>query len=218
MKSIENYRFGDDGSVEIRTYYDVPPAEDAVAGDLFSEYLPGMAQQMKRVAVINSMYSTQGAHEQGQYFMHTSYQKRGTISHPSLASWVMKTSGRINKDLPGSVVINGGNAAIGSGFLESRQSLLESAQPLAHCVEFAKARTVPIPVSDRLQRPARSVDARSVDRLADRRTAGDDDTVGDRQVPAGPGFAAEHAVLADGGAAGDAAGGRRAGRVLAVAG
>ena len=75
-----------------------------VIGQRVSEYLPGMAQQMKRVAVINSMYSTQGAHEQGQYFMHTSYQKRGRISHPSLARWVMKTSGRINKHLPGSVV------------------------------------------------------------------------------------------------------------------
>lgn len=40
MKSIEVYRFGDDGSVEIRTHYDVPEASDPVAGHLFSEYLP----------------------------------------------------------------------------------------------------------------------------------------------------------------------------------
>ena len=40
MKSLEVYRFGDDGSVEIRTHYDVPDASDAVAGDVFSEYLP----------------------------------------------------------------------------------------------------------------------------------------------------------------------------------
>ena len=40
MKSIEVYRFGEDGSVEIRTHYDVPEASDPVAGDLFSEYLP----------------------------------------------------------------------------------------------------------------------------------------------------------------------------------
>ena len=40
MKSIENYRFGDDGSCEIRTQYDVPDADDPVAGELFSEYLP----------------------------------------------------------------------------------------------------------------------------------------------------------------------------------
>ncbi|HPG27694.1 MAG: hypothetical protein H6748_03135 [Spirochaetaceae bacterium] len=40
MKSIEVYRFGDDGSVEIRTHYDVPQASDPVAGDLFGTYLP----------------------------------------------------------------------------------------------------------------------------------------------------------------------------------
>ena len=40
MKSIENYRFGDDGSCEIRTHYDVPDADDPISGQLFSEYLP----------------------------------------------------------------------------------------------------------------------------------------------------------------------------------
>jgi hypothetical protein len=40
LKSIEVYRFGDDGSVEIRTHYDVPEASAPVAGDLFDEYLP----------------------------------------------------------------------------------------------------------------------------------------------------------------------------------
>jgi len=41
MRSIEVYRFDDDGAVEIRTHYDVPDATDPVAGELFSEYLPG---------------------------------------------------------------------------------------------------------------------------------------------------------------------------------
>ncbi len=41
MLSIEVYRFGDNGSVEIRTHYDVPETADSVAGDLFNEYLPG---------------------------------------------------------------------------------------------------------------------------------------------------------------------------------
>ena len=41
MKSIETFYFGDDGSVEIRTHYDVPDAEDPVAGEVFSAYLPG---------------------------------------------------------------------------------------------------------------------------------------------------------------------------------
>ena len=40
LLSIEVFRFGDDGSVEIRTHYDVPESSDAVTGDIFSEYLP----------------------------------------------------------------------------------------------------------------------------------------------------------------------------------
>ena len=41
VRSIEVYRFGDDGSVEVRTHYDVPASSDPVTGELFSEYLPG---------------------------------------------------------------------------------------------------------------------------------------------------------------------------------
>lgn len=41
LLSIENYTFGDDGSVEIRTHYDVPEASNPVTGDLFQKYLPG---------------------------------------------------------------------------------------------------------------------------------------------------------------------------------
>ena len=53
-------------------------------GVQISEYLPKMASQMHNVAVINSMNSTQGAHAQGRYFMHTSYFLRGTVKHLSL--------------------------------------------------------------------------------------------------------------------------------------
>ena len=40
--SIETYRFEPDGSVVIRTYYDVP-SQDAPLGELFEQYLPGSA-------------------------------------------------------------------------------------------------------------------------------------------------------------------------------
>jgi hypothetical protein len=39
-KSIETYRFEPDGSVVIRTYYDVP-GQNAPLGKIFEEYLPG---------------------------------------------------------------------------------------------------------------------------------------------------------------------------------
>ena len=40
LRSIEVLRFDEDGSVEIRTYYDIPNAAEPVADELFSEYLP----------------------------------------------------------------------------------------------------------------------------------------------------------------------------------
>jgi len=39
-KSLETYRFEDDGSVVIRTYYRVPARDDSELGEMFQEYLP----------------------------------------------------------------------------------------------------------------------------------------------------------------------------------
>lgn len=39
-RSIETYEFGDDGSVFIRTWYDVPGKQDNELGAIFDEYLP----------------------------------------------------------------------------------------------------------------------------------------------------------------------------------
>ena len=38
--SIETYRFGEDGSVDIRTFYKVPAHSDGPLGTLFQTYLP----------------------------------------------------------------------------------------------------------------------------------------------------------------------------------
>jgi hypothetical protein len=38
--SIETYRFEEDGSVTIRTYYKVPARTDDELGKMFNEYLP----------------------------------------------------------------------------------------------------------------------------------------------------------------------------------
>jgi len=39
-RSIETYRFEADGSVTIRTYYDIPERTDDQLGNVFQEYLP----------------------------------------------------------------------------------------------------------------------------------------------------------------------------------
>ncbi|MCB1065854.1 MAG: DUF1501 domain-containing protein, partial [Verrucomicrobiae bacterium] len=78
------------------------------------------AALMDRFAVVNSMYSTQGAHEQGNYYMHTSYTLRGTIRHPAMGAWLLKFNGKGNPMLPGNVVIGNGSRHPGSGFFESK--------------------------------------------------------------------------------------------------
>ncbi|MEM7385313.1 MAG: DUF1501 domain-containing protein [Verrucomicrobiota bacterium] len=94
--------------------------QTAADGIRVTEYLPKMAQEMDKVAVINSMNTTQGAHEQGQYMIHRSYPKRGTIVHPAIGSWVLRLSGRLNGSIPGFVTIAGDPEDAGSGFLGAR--------------------------------------------------------------------------------------------------
>ncbi len=81
----------------------VKPISTSADGIQISEYLPLTAKQMHHVAVVNSLTSTQGAHAQGNYFMHTSYTIRSTIKHPSMGAWLTKYQGRSNPSLPASV-------------------------------------------------------------------------------------------------------------------
>ena len=89
-----------------------------------SEYLPRTARQMDKIAVINSMTSTQGAHKQGNYFMHTSYELRSSIRHPAMGAWALKFQGPQNPSLPANVMIGNDSSHPGAGFFESRFSPL----------------------------------------------------------------------------------------------
>ncbi|MES2594400.1 MAG: DUF1501 domain-containing protein [Verrucomicrobiota bacterium] len=81
--------------------------------------LPNVAKYMRHGVIINSMTSTQGAHEQGNYFQHTSYTLRGGTRHPTMGAWLQKFQGKGNPDLPGSVVISEGSKHPGGGFFEA---------------------------------------------------------------------------------------------------
>lgn len=98
-------------------------------GVRISEYLPKTAEQMHHIAVINSLSSTQGAHEQGNYYMHTSYTMRGTIRHPAMGAWVNVFQGPGNKTLPGSVYIGNDSRHPGAGFFPAKNSPLFMANP-----------------------------------------------------------------------------------------
>lgn len=89
-----------------------------VTGIHLTEHLPRLAHQMDKFALIRSMTSNQGDHPAGQYLLHRSYLAGGTVTHPTLAAWAMRSLGKINPDLPGSVSIAGGDDSISTGFLE----------------------------------------------------------------------------------------------------
>ena len=80
------------------------------------------------------MNSTQGAHEQGSYTMHTSYNMRGTIQHPSLGAWVLKLGGRIHPELPGFVAIDSAPDHVGGGFFGAKYS----AAPIGNATDGLK--------------------------------------------------------------------------------
>ncbi len=94
----------------------IPTKVDGIA---ISGYLPRLAGQADKLAIVRSLTSTAGAHDQGNYLMHTSYERRATIRHPGIGAWALKFKGRLNPNLPGSVYI-GGDSRIngGGGFFE----------------------------------------------------------------------------------------------------
>ena len=101
-----------------------------VDGLQISEYLPSLAKQADKLTIVNSLSSTAGAHAQGNYLMHTSYEQRATIKHPGIGAWALKFKGKINPNLPGSVFI-GGNSRIngGGGFFEPQYEPLAINDP-----------------------------------------------------------------------------------------
>ena len=103
--------------------------QTSVAGVKIGEHLPELASRMDQLAVIRSMTTETGAHEQGRYLMRTSYKMIGTIRHPFLGSWLTHFEGKQNKDLPGSVVIGGGSTHPGQGYLPASVAPAPVANP-----------------------------------------------------------------------------------------
>jgi hypothetical protein len=108
-------------------------------GIQLGHWLPKTAQQMHRASLLRSLNTNQGAHEQANYLLHTSYQKRGTIVHPTLGSWITKTRGNINPTLPANVRINGGSNILGAGYFEKKYGPLPLGNPSAGIQNVKKA-------------------------------------------------------------------------------
>lgn len=100
------------------------PIKTSADGVRISEYLPLTAKQMHHGTIINSLTSTQGAHEQGNYMMHTSYEMRGTIRHPAMGAWLNVFQGGGNSTLPNFVFIGNDSRHPGAGFFPAAHSPL----------------------------------------------------------------------------------------------
>jgi hypothetical protein len=108
----------------VETAGPMKPIKTSADGVRLSENLPLTAQQMHHGTVINSLSSTQGAHEQGNYMMHTSYELRGTIRHPAMGAWLNVFQGGGNTTLPNFVFIGNDSRHPGAGFFPAAHSPL----------------------------------------------------------------------------------------------
>ena len=132
------YLYMSGGMTHLDTFDPKPGTDEAggvkaiptsVDGTMVSEYFPLLAKEWNKVCSINGLTTTQGAHEQGNYFMHSSYTMRGTITHPGLGAWMQRLEGKTNRTLPGSVLVGGGAVGGGAGFMESKYAPLHIGSP-----------------------------------------------------------------------------------------
>jgi hypothetical protein len=100
-----------------------------VPGVQLGEYLPTLARQANRLAIIRSMNTQTADHEQGEYLMRTSYEQIATERHPSLGPWIQRLRGRLNKTLPDTVLIGASPRHPSAGFLDPTFSPLPIGDP-----------------------------------------------------------------------------------------
>jgi len=114
-----------DPKEKVPTAGPVKPIATSADGVRISEYLPLTARNMHRAAVIRSLSSTQGAHEQGNYYVHTSYPPLGTIRHPAMGAWLsVLQPGAGHDSLPNYVFIGNDSRHPGAGFFPAEHSPL----------------------------------------------------------------------------------------------
>ncbi|MGN6134415.1 MAG: DUF1501 domain-containing protein [Aureliella sp.] len=92
-------------------------AKTKVPGIMLSdkfERLPGLTD---RLAVVRSLTTTTGAHEQGKYLMHTSYKQLNSIRHPALGAWAANVLPKRSASLPPNVLVGSAAGHPGAGFL-----------------------------------------------------------------------------------------------------
>jgi uncharacterized protein (DUF1501 family) len=103
----------DGGASQAHTFDPKPKGEyatipTAVPGIHVTECLPKMAAQMKELALLRSMTTTEGDHYRAKYLMHTGYSRLGGFEHPALGCIASSESLRKESEMPGFVTIDAG--------------------------------------------------------------------------------------------------------------
>ena len=81
--------------------------DTAVPGMQISEHLPRLAKEMKDLAIIRSLSTTEGEHGLATQLMLTGYQPRqAAVRYPCLGSLLSKELGRDDSDLPNYVSLS----------------------------------------------------------------------------------------------------------------
>ncbi|MBL9139997.1 MAG: DUF1501 domain-containing protein [Verrucomicrobiales bacterium] len=120
-------------------------AQHGQSGLWVSELFPHVARHADELCVIRSMTSVFPEHTSANYFLHSGL---GLQGRPSMGAWVVYGLGSLSENLPGFVVLNGGQIpsggldCFGSGFLPAtyQGSLLNAnGLPLANVVPVEKA-------------------------------------------------------------------------------
>jgi hypothetical protein len=86
-----------------------------VPGIQISEHMPGIAQQMDKIAILRTMSTGEGNHQRARYYLHTGFKPQATVKHPSIGSIVSAKLGDPQFDLPNFVTLR--NPSFGAGYL-----------------------------------------------------------------------------------------------------
>ena len=139
---LEKTQFADVGKV-LKSPWNF--AQHGQSGLWVSDLFPHVAKHADDLCVIRSMTSAFPEHTSANYFLHSGL---GLQGRPSMGAWVAYGLGSFNENLPGFVVLNGGQIpsggldCFGSGFLPaSYQGSLLNANgvPLANVVPSEKS-------------------------------------------------------------------------------
>jgi uncharacterized protein (DUF1501 family) len=96
---------------------DFKPAKTSVSGIEICEHMPSVAKQMKHLAVVRSLTTTEGDHQRGTVLMNTGRSPNPLTQWPHLGSVTAQQLTPKDLDLPSFISVGGTAAGIGPGFL-----------------------------------------------------------------------------------------------------